>query len=557
MKMKSIKAKIFFGFVFVVLVFSSAFADEKTEKVDKLFSSWDKTSSPGAALAIIKEGKILYERGYGIADLEHNVILTPASVFDIGSCSKQFTAACVALLSQEGKISLDDDIRKYVPEVPFYRKPITVRHLVHHTSGIRDYIELLSLAGYTVEGDCPTIEETIEMLARQKNLNFLPGQEWLYSNSGYFLLSLIVERASGKSLNDFAQEKIFRPLGMTNTHFHDDHTLIVKNRAVGYSPTKDGFRIDMSSWEHTGDGALLTTVEDLALWDQAFYDSKLGKEIIEQLQIPGTLNSGKKLNYAFGLMVGEYKGLKTVGHGGSWAGYRAGMIRFPEQKFSVICLSNLSTINPSSLCWKIADIYLADKLKEEPGKEPKKEVTPLKLSKEELEEKTGNYQDKKTGTWTAVEVKEEKLKVNISGQEFLLSSVSQTRFQALETSFDLILDFAKEEKGKPKQAILTMREEVISLVKAPQLLPLSLAQLGEYLGEYQSAELGVTYIVLIKEGKLFLKYRNSPKDSLKAMAPDKFTLQRMNFDFFRNKKKKIGGFKLSVGRAANIEFIKK
>lgn len=558
MRKTSIKSKFLWGIVIAIFVFSWAIADEKTDKVDKLFAQWDSTSSPGAALAIIKDGEIFYERGYGVADLERNIIMTANSIFDIGSCSKQFTAACVALLAQEGKISLDDDVRKFIPEMPRYERPITVRHLIHHTSGIRDYIELLSLAGYTVNGDCPTIEETIEMVARQKRLNFLPGEEWLYSNSGYFLLSTIVERVSGKSLNDFAQERIFMPLGMRNTHFHDNHTLIVKNRAIGYSPAKNGFTIEMSNWEHTGDGALLTTVEDLFLWDQAFYNNRLGKELMDLLQTPGALKSGKKLDYAFGLRVGEYRGLKTIGHSGSWAGYKAGMIRFPEQNFSVICLSNLSTMNPSSLCMKIADIYLADQLKEEPLKRPKEKIIPVKLAKEELEDKAGNYQDKKLGTWVTVSVKDEKLKINISGQEFLLSPASQTSFQALDEPVDISLDFAPEIKGKPREAKLTMRGgEAISLIKAAQIGALTPAQLKEYSGDYKSDELGVIYKVVIKEGALFFKYRNSPKEGLKAMAPDQFTLRGRNIDFFRSKKDRIAGFRLTVGRAANIEFIKR
>lgn len=265
---------------FILLLFSllfSAIADEKADKVDKLFAKWDTRVSPGAALAIIKDGEIIYKRGYGMANLEHNIPVTTTSVFRIGSTSKQFTAACIAILALQEKISLDDDVRKYIPEIPKYQKPIKVRNLVHHTSGLRDYTSLLPRAGYRTDADSPTIEETIEMLARQKGLDFAPGEEYPYSNSGYFLMSVIVERASGKSLNDFAQEYIFEPLGMKNTHFHDDFQMIVKNRADGYSPRGDGYRIDMTNWDHVGDGGIYTTVEDFYLWDQAFYNNTLGR----------------------------------------------------------------------------------------------------------------------------------------------------------------------------------------------------------------------------------------------------------------------------------------
>ncbi|NOR21158.1 MAG: serine hydrolase, partial [Candidatus Aminicenantes bacterium] len=214
-------SKLLWIFLFIAFLVSLVSADEKTDNVDKLFSKWDSTVSPGAALAIIKDGKIIYKRGYGMANLEHNIPITTTSVFRIGSTSKQFTASCIAILSLQGKISLDDDIRKHIKELPEYEKPITIRHLLHHTSGIRDYLTLSSIAGLP-DDQFYTPEDSLELLSRQKGLNFLPGEEHLYSNSGYFLLGVIVERASGKSLNDFAQTYIFKPLGMKNTHFHDD-----------------------------------------------------------------------------------------------------------------------------------------------------------------------------------------------------------------------------------------------------------------------------------------------------------------------------------------------
>ena len=349
-----------------LLVAAPAFlaAEETTDKVDKLFATWDKTTTPGAALAVIKDGKIIYERGYGMAKLEDGIVNTPDKVFDIGSVSKQFTATCVAMLIREGKVGLDDDIRKYIPEMPAYEKPVTVRHLLHHTSGLRDYNALLSLAGFRPEADSPTVEEALEVIRRQKKLNYTPGEEYSYTNTGFFLLSQIVERVSGKSLNAFAQERIFKPLGMTKTLFQDDHTQIIKDRATGYSQGEKGFTISMSNWDETGDGNVYTTVRDLYLWDQAFYTNALGKDLMDMLHTQGVLNSGKKIDYAFGLVVSEYKGLKVVEHGGAWVGFRAALIRFPEQKFSVVILANLDSINPSRLAFGVADIYLADLIKQ-------------------------------------------------------------------------------------------------------------------------------------------------------------------------------------------------
>lgn len=213
--------------------------DSLSDRVDKVFAQWDKPDSPGCALAVIKDGQMIYKRGYGLANLEHNIPMSPASIMDTGSVSKQFTAMAVALLAEQGKFSLDDDIRKYLPEISQYQAPITIRHLIHHTSGIRDYLTLMAIAGMR-DDDHYVDGEVVNLLARQKELNFKPGSEFLYSNSGYFLLSQIVKRASGKSLREFAEENIFKPLGMTRTRFYDDHTEIVRNRAASYVPRKGG-----------------------------------------------------------------------------------------------------------------------------------------------------------------------------------------------------------------------------------------------------------------------------------------------------------------------------
>jgi hypothetical protein len=373
-------------------------------------------------------------------------------------------------------------------------------------------------------------------------------------------MGVIVERASGKSLNDFAQIHIFKPLGMKNTHFHDDHTMVVKNRADGYSPTKKGFRIDMTTLDHVGDGGVFTTVEDLFLWDQAFYSYKLGKELMELIQTPGMLNNGEKLDYAFGLDINEYKGLKRVSHGGGFAGFKAQMARFPEQKFTVVCLANLGTINPSRLCLQVVDIYLADKLEKaekEPGK--KEKVKAVTLSKQELEDKVGNYQDERTGEWTIISMKEEgKLVMEVWGRKYALTPVSKVRFQALDASFSYSIEFFPGDNGRIRKALLTMEgEEDINLVKARTLSPLTPSQLKEYAGEYYNEELPVTYKLAMEKGSLFFKHKNAPKGALKAMDRDKFTMRWFNVEFVRDKRKRIKGFVLGAGRAANIEFVKK
>jgi hypothetical protein len=345
---------------------------------------------------------------------------------------------------------------------------------------------------------------------------------------------------------------------MHHTLFQDDHTQIIKNRATGYSPAGTGFKLDMSNWDEVGDGNVYTSVEDLYLWDQAFYTNKLGKDIMDMLQSFGALNSGKKLDYAFGLIISEYKGLKTVSHGGSWAGFRAGIVRFPEQNFSVICLANLATINPSALCLQVADIYLFGLLREAEKAAPQKLET-IALPLEELKAKDGNYQDDKFGTWISLSVKDDKLRMVIRGQEILLSPVSKTRFQTIGGRVQISLDFAPQEKGKAQKITLIQGSgEGINFVKAPPLGPMSAAQLNEYAGDYTSAELlQATYKLAAEKDGLVIKFRSMPQEPMKAMAPDKFTLGGMNFEFVRGKNKKITGFTLSAGRAAGIEFVKR
>jgi CubicO group peptidase (beta-lactamase class C family) len=347
-------------------------ADSLQMQVDKVFALYDKPDSPGCALGLIRDGAFIYRRGYGSANLELGVPITTKTVFDIGSTSKQFTAASIVLLAQQGKLALDDDIRKYVPEMPTYSRPVTIRHLLHHTSGIRDYLTLMSLRGVATE-DLTDDEDALSIITKQKEINFSPGDEHLYSNSGYFLLSVIVKRASGKTLREFARENIFEPLGMHDTHFHDDHTMIVRGRATGYAPKEGGgFQIDMSDFEQTGDGAVMTTVEDLFRWDQNFYRPVVGGQaMVNQLQATGTLSGGKALTYAFGLSVSQYRGLPAVSHGGAWAGYRAELLRFPGENLSVICLCNLGNSNPGMLSRKVAEIYLAGKLGPAPSFTPR------------------------------------------------------------------------------------------------------------------------------------------------------------------------------------------
>ena len=333
-------------------------------KVDEVFKPWNSNSSPGAALGIIKNGKLVYARGYGMADLEHNIPITDTTIFYIGSVSKQFVTMCVLLLEEQGKLSLDDRVQKYLPDFPEYNAPLTIRNFIHHTSGVRDNLTLWDLAGNDYLNDIDK-DEMYQLIKRQKELNFTPGEKYLYSNSCYFMLGLIIEKVAGESLHDFAQKNIFSPLGMRSTLFQDDNTRIIKNRAFSYISEDGGLKNQIMRYDLVGSGGIYSNIRDLYLWDQNFYHNKLGKgsqALIEKMHKDGMLNNGESSGYAFAIQNGTYRALRTVSHGGALASYRSFLLRFPDQKLSVIILGNVTPIPIGRLPFSVADIMLEKQL---------------------------------------------------------------------------------------------------------------------------------------------------------------------------------------------------
>jgi CubicO group peptidase (beta-lactamase class C family) len=333
-----------------------------TQRIDAVFARYNRADAPGCAVGVYQNGAITYAMGYGSANLEHGIPITANTPFISGSVAKQFTAAAIALLVEQGRLSLDDDVRKYIPELPNYGPTVTIDHLVHHTSGLRDFWALVGVSGMRYD-DGYTSGDVIRLAARQKQLNFPPGSEYAYSNTGYIALGVIVQRVTGKSLREFTTEQIFKPLGMNSTHFHDDHTMLVPGRAAAYSPLSGGgWRIDIWNNDMVGQGGMVTTVSDLQKWDENFYTGKVGGPgfLKRQLQ-QGKLTNGEVLSYAFGLTVGEYRGLPLVEHSGSSGGYRTIISRFPAQHTSVVALCNASNIDPTAVGHGVADVVLESK----------------------------------------------------------------------------------------------------------------------------------------------------------------------------------------------------
>jgi CubicO group peptidase (beta-lactamase class C family) len=331
---------------------------DATARVDALFAPWHRPDSPGAAVLVMRDGEVVHARGYGMANLEHGVPIRTTTVFDIASISKQFGAFALALQAADGALDLDDDVRTYIPELPDFGATITLRHLVHHTSGLRDWPGTLRLAGWDFQ-DVMSFQQILEMAFNQRELNFPPGSDYAYSNTGYNLMAEVVARVTGRSFRELTDERIFAPLGMRHTHFHDDGTEIVPGRAESYSPAGDGsFRRVVSSLTALGSSSLFTTIEDLALWLRSFHDPVVGADVMAGMTERGVLTSGDTISYAFGLMVGEHRGATTVSHGGSWAGYRSTLLRFPDHGLDVVILANASNLNAGALGLRIADIHL-------------------------------------------------------------------------------------------------------------------------------------------------------------------------------------------------------
>ena len=334
--------------------------DFDTTAIDNVFADFN-SETPGCALGVVQSGQLVYGRGYGMANLEHDIPINTTSVFRIGSVSKQFAAAVAALAAMEGYLDLEDPLQKWIPELPDYGEPLTLRHTLNHTSGLRDYITLMSLKGLRGD-DFYTVAELIEVQALQEELNFPSGSEYLYSNSGYVLATEAVARAVGKPFKDYAEEVLFRPLQMSHSHFHDDHNHIVPLRADGYSPRGDGFRTNMTTLDMIGDGGVYTSIDDMVHWVTALEQDGIRSGLTPILEMRGVLNSGEEISYALGQSHGEHRGLATIGHGGSWVGFRADVLRFPSQSTSIVTLCNRSDASPSGRAIQVADVVLAEHL---------------------------------------------------------------------------------------------------------------------------------------------------------------------------------------------------
>ncbi len=530
----------------------------ESPEVEKIFSAWNKKNSPGGAVAIVKEGKLIFAKGYGSADLEHQIPITPATVFYIASTGKQFTAFCILLLEEQGKLSLQDELQKFLPDFPKYQKPITVANLLHHTSGLRDYSTLWDLSGKNYLDHVPK-DEVYELLTRQ-DVNFPAGEQYLYSNSCYLLLGMIVEKVSGKSLKDFAREQIFDPLGMKNTMFLDDNRQIVANRAFSYEkmPGKDEFYNVIRRFDLVGSGGVYSSVEDLYLWDQNFYNNKLGKggqEIIRKMHDDGFLNDGSPSGYAGGLEIRTYHGLKTVSHSGSHASYRAQLLRFPDQKFSVIVLANRSDASGERESFQVADIFLRDKFTDQNKTATKTSANLPKISESEAGKFTGFYLNEKRGYVRQIIYKDNDLYYyrSSSGQDRAVQT-EKNEFRLIDREGPSDIRFSEEKGVRSLTYLVGGKPREVMFKFEPKTL--SDNDLRRFEGDYYSPELKCTYQLKMQENQL-VHFINGRKIEPLSSVKDKILSDSFGMFIFKTDEKgRINGFELSNTRVTQLKFIK-
>ncbi|MCP3136314.1 serine hydrolase domain-containing protein [Pyxidicoccus xibeiensis] len=531
------------------LLSATAWADGATPGamalVDLAFSRFTEPGLPGCAVGVSQGGKTLLERAYGQANLEHDLPNTPATVFEAGSVSKQFTAAAVLLLAQDGKLSLDDPARRYVPELPDYGTPITLRHLMQHTSGLRDWGTVVDAAGWPRGTRIHTHAHVLDVVSRQKALNFPPGTEYLYCNTGYNLLAIIVARVSGQSFADFTRQRLFVPLGMKHTQWRDDFTRVVKGRATAYELKEERFHSDMPFEDVHGNGGLLTTVGDLLRWNEALAAGKVGGPgFVRELQRQGKLTSGRQLEYASGIVMTSYRGLPEVSHAGATAGYRAFLARYPRQQLSVALLCNHGEVNSVKLAHAVADIFLAGQVPPVP--------TPgtATLAAQVLSARAGLYRNTRTGEPLELRVREGRLELEDGTP---LTPSSEVLFRVGEGAAQLAFDLGKG--GRP--TAMQLRTPDGDSVPFVPVVParVDAAGLAGYAGTYVSQEAEVSYAVAAEGDTLVLRRRPADVFTLVPKYADVFLAPELGLvRFTRDASGRVDGLSLFMGRVRDLRF---
>ena len=533
---------------------------EKTEVVLEnpiapIFSKWNSDTSPGCSVAASDNGQLVHSSSYGMANLDHGIPINSETIFHVASVSKQFTAASIVLLSEEGKLSLDDDVGDYIKDLPDFGSKISIRHLIHHTSGMRDQWALLSMTGWRYSQDLISNADVMSIIRRQKSLNFEPGSEHLYSNTGYTLLALIVERVSGQTFREFTTERLFKPLGMNNTFFRDNFREIVKGQAYGYIENPDAesaYLTSVTNFDTVGATSLLTTATDLLKWARNFENPVVGKEaFVDQMAVRGKLNSGELIDYAFGQTYGTHRGQNTLSHGGGDAGYRSYLLRFPDLSFDIAVLCN-TTANTGRLARSLADVLIAEKLASEEDESNETSMSARLQETTALKEKVGSYWNERRQSAIGFTVTDGKLYLDFQNVPYEMAPISSHRFRLL--AFDMVVEFAEDNSSVRADV---GQENEVSYVRVESHNPTT-EELRSLVGSYQSDELEVLYHLAINEDgkRLNLEFLKSGSIVLKPLQQDIFVGENGTLRFTRDESLIVDGLSVSSGRIRNLMFTK-
>ena len=518
--------------------------------VDRVFAAVNRTDAPGCTVGVDRAGEALIRRGYGMASLEARAPLTESSILESGSVAKQFTAGAVVYLALHGKLDLDDPVRKYLPELPDYGSPLTIRMLLHHTSGVRDMWTLFALAGSGSGTTLFTMSQALRMVYRQRELNFPPNSQYLYSNSGFLLLAEIVKRVSGMPLAQFSRETFFQPLGMDHTQWRDDWNRVVPGRATAYTPAPGGFRVDMPFMSVYGAGGLLTTVGDLLKWNANLDHPAVGGQAwADTLQVPGVLTDGRPIDYAFGLIVGKYRGEREISHSGATGGYRTYLGRWPDRKLSIAVLCNVAGLNTIALGRRVADVYLGgDAASGESG--PKTTAGPA-IDPGPLAPYIGRYRATATEDALMLSEKDGRLVVDL-GAKFPFTALARDHFRSADLDADLRFTRTGE-----RVTGLTMVMGDTTVYEPVVTPPTSARELVTFAGNYRSDELDVTYRVTAADSTLAVQIGENDPETTTRTGPDSFALPGGSTLRFTRTKGRIDGFLLFAGRVKNLRFARR
>jgi CubicO group peptidase (beta-lactamase class C family) len=536
----------------MIVSFSVTTQTNIQQKIDELLATYDSNDAPGLSVKVINQGESVYSKGFGLSNLDYNIKNSDSTIFSIASISKQFTAAGIWALVNDGKISLDDDIRMYLREFPEHNETIKMRHLLNHTSGITNYQTLMYLSGFDYDKEYYDNNTVLQLACKQKELNSLPGEKVAYSNTNYNLLALIIERVSGKNLNEYLKDKILNPLNMNNTFVRVAHGTRINNRAIGYQKRGDSYVYNVSSQLSYGAGSMGSSINDMAIWMQMLNDPvsefKLLAEFLKTTEI---LNSGDEAKYARGIILDDYKGYTVANHSGFGFGERTQLIVLPELQIGIIVLSNLQSINAPRVAYQILDVLLSDKVK--------------KIIKEEISEDftaqdfnlfVGEYKEIHSDMTMKLFVENDTLKsigsmgkTSVSLDQFAENKFHRTNSQNVKHDFtpskahDMSISFG----GTP------------FYFKRAKFIDVDLVNLSDFVGDFYSEELDVTYHFLIEEDVLKLSYKANKNINLHPVQLNEFgNNDRTLYHFTKDEKDAIKGMLLSCdGTVKDIIFKKK